>query len=198
MNMETVSVSPKKAMQAYREYRKAVSVHRRTEDVALMKAYRQLGRGVKVIDLIETMQVANVDDQGLPRLAIARADQTHVRFDHRWRGECVFDKPGAGNRGRSATRVRLPAGTFRAPDTKPALHLPQVSSLVAVVPTIPPLHRPADALANYWLLWEAEWTRPLVDPALLKHLGLNLYAVLAVWNLTELERAVLRARPTET
>lgn len=194
MNMSTISVSPKKALAAYREYRAAVRVHRRTEDVALMKAYRALGKGIKVIDLVEVMQHANVDDLGRPRLAIARADQTRVQFDHRWRGECVFDRPGASLRGRSATRVRLPEKTFTAPADKPALHLPGVPNGVAVVPTIPPLHRPADALENYWLLWEAEWDQPPVDPALLKHLGLNLYAVLAVWNLTDLERAILRGR----
>jgi hypothetical protein len=35
---------------------------------------------------------------------------------------------------------------------------------------------------------------PPEDPALLKHIGGDLYAVLAVWNLTELERAVLSGR----
>jgi hypothetical protein len=198
MNVDTISMPPKKALQAYRDYRRAVSVHRRAEGIALMKAYRALGRGVKVIDLVAVMQAANVDALGRPRLAIARADQTQVRFDHRWRGECVFDKPGAFSRGRSATRVRLPLNTFRAPDEKPALHLPQVESLTAIVPTIPPLHRPHDSLEHYWLLWEAEWSKPPVDPALLKHLGLNLYAVLAVWDLTELEQAVLRGRPVES
>src|SRR5438046_3023240 len=35
---------------------------------------------------------------------------------------------------------------------------------------------------------------PPEDPALLKHIGGDLYAVVAVWNLTELERAVLSGR----
>ena len=94
--------------------------------------------------------------------------------------------------------MRLPERTFTSPADKPALHLPQVPSATAIVPSIPPLHRPHDSLENYWLLWEAEWTRPPVDPALLKHLGLNLYAVLAVWDLTPLEQAVLRGRSTES
>lgn len=193
--METISMPPKRALEAFRDYRKAVTLYRRAEDVALMKAYRALGHGVKVIDLVQVMQAANVDRSGRPRLAIARADQSHVRFDHRWRGECVFDKPGAGHRGRSATRVRLPVGTFTAPADKPAMSLPQVPSAVAVVPSIPPLHRPTQAgLDNFWILFEAEWEQPPVDPALLRHLGMNLYAVLAVWNLTKLEQAILRGR----
>ena len=197
MNVDTISVPPKKAMQAYREYRREVTLYRRAEDIALMKAYRALGRGVKVIDLVQVMQAANVDDRGRPRLAIARADQTVVRFWHGWSGAARFDKPTAGHRGRSATRVKLPERTFMTPADKPALVLSQVSAANAMVPTIPPLHRPKDSLENYWLLWEAEWTQPPVDPALLKHLGLNLYAVLAVWNLTALEQAILRGRTEE-
>lgn len=45
------------------------------------------------------------------------------------------------------------------------------------------------------ILWEAEWQAvPPKDPALLRHLGGDLYAVVAVWDLTELERAVLGGR----
>jgi hypothetical protein len=70
--------------------------------------------------------------------------------------------------------------------------------LRAIVPTIPPPFRPPHKLSGYHLLFEAEWSQgmPLApgDPALLKHLAGDLYAVLAVWDLTPLERAVLSAR----
>lgn len=38
------------------------------------------------------------------------------------------------------------------------------------------------------------WKLPPGDPLLLKHLAGTLYAVLAVWDLTELERAVFGGR----
>ena len=44
------------------------------------------------------------------------------------------------------------------------------------------------------LLWEPRWERrprPPGDPALLKHLAGPLYAVLATWDLTPVEQAVL-------
>jgi hypothetical protein len=47
------------------------------------------------------------------------------------------------------------------------------------------------------VLWEADWKVhpvPPGDPALLKHIGGDLYAVVAVWDLTPLEQAVLAAR----
>jgi len=67
-----------------------------------------------------------------------------------------------------------------------------------MVPPVPPGLRPASAIGNYHVLWEAEWERVApADPALLKHIGGDLYAVLAVWDLTELERAVLAGRFAE-
>jgi hypothetical protein len=64
----------------------------------------------------------------------------------------------------------------------------------AVVPIVPPQYRPKFKLSNYHILWEADWKRVPVDPILLKHLGGSLYAVLASWDLTEIEQAVLRGR----
>ncbi len=72
----------------------------------------------------------------------------------------------------------------------------------AQVPIVPPRHRPrlnAD-LSKLAVLWEVdEWTwmdspRPSRDPALLQHVGGDIYAVLATWDLSELERLVLSGR----
>lgn len=61
-----------------------------------------------------------------------------------------------------------------------------------MVPHIPPALRPARKLENYHILWEADWQQdPPRDPMLLKRLAGTFYAVLAVWDLTDLERAVL-------
>ena len=71
----------------------------------------------------------------------------------------------------------------------------------AMVPPIPPALRPPYKLGNYAILWEATWEkvpRPPGDPALLRHIGGDLYAVLAIWDLTDLERAVLAGRSTTT
>src|SRR5207253_8584714 len=62
----------------------------------------------------------------------------------------------------------------------------------AMVPIIPPHLRPADALSNYYILSEAHWSpEPPRDPFLLKRIDGFLFAVLAAWDLTEIERAVL-------
>ena len=47
-------------------------------------------------------------------------------------------------------------------------------------------------LDRYFILWEADWQRRApVDPALLRPVGGDLYVVVATWDLTDLERAVL-------
>jgi hypothetical protein len=72
----------------------------------------------------------------------------------------------------------------------------------ATVPIIPPAHRPGDhSLNQYCILWEVEkWEalpkppRPPGDPMLLKPLAqTGLYAVMAHWDLTEIEKMVLGA-----
>ena len=71
----------------------------------------------------------------------------------------------------------------------------QATASRAVAPIIPPQYRPPFKLENYHLLWEVDrWTvnpQPRRDPALLKHVGGDMYAVLAVWDLTELESRIL-------
>jgi hypothetical protein len=71
----------------------------------------------------------------------------------------------------------------------------------ALIPMIPADVRPRDALENCYVLWEVEhWAdRPIRatpdrDPYLLKHLAGDLYAVIAEWDLTELERAIMQGR----
>lgn len=51
---------------------------------------------------------------------------------------------------------------------------------------------------KFWKIdqWEVEKWKPVPprDPILVKRLTPNLFGVLATWNLTELERAIIRGR----
>jgi hypothetical protein len=66
----------------------------------------------------------------------------------------------------------------------------------ASVPGVPPALRPADKgwPSKHYVLWETDWDDVPEDPALLKPLGALLYVVVATWDLTELEQAVLGMR----
>lgn len=203
MDLNTITMEKPKARQAFLDYRKAVREGGGTEDQAIMRGYRELAKGTQLISLSETIAAGGVDDQGLPRLAVMRADIPWCWVRREASGSVMFtaaaDRP----------HDRLRKGVYRLPAaTLPEVSFAQVrpewggwrAQFRAMVPIIPPSLRPPWKLGNYEILWEATWEkvpRPPGDPALLRHIGGDLYAVLAIWDLTPLERAVLAGRSTQ-
>ena len=62
------------------------------------------------------------------------------------------------------------------------------------VPIIPVEILPDGDLKNYYILWEAsEWEElpETKDPILLKRISENLFVILGVWDLTELEQSII-------
>lgn len=192
MNLQPMTMEREAAEAAFREYRAAFMAERNQIDGELMRGYKALREGKQLIRLSETIAAGGADDQGRPRLAIARADETSVQVTMESDGSCRFE-PGVG-------RVRARDRVFQLPaDTLPRRQPAWLTKRFATMPLIPPRLRPRHSLTGYCVLWEAVWRAPNVpraphDPALLKHIGGDLYAVLAVWDLTELERAVLEMR----
>src|SRR5215831_21256773 len=126
---------------------------------------------------------------GLPKLAVARADWSQVWVTMNSHEVVFSDKQWHGNRGALVGEhtVRV-AGEYVPPTYRRAR---------TVVPHVPPRCRPKRGrIGMFHVLWEVEeWNLvPPVDPALLRHLRGDLWTVLATWELTDLERAVLSAR----
>lgn len=198
MNLSEISMDKAAARQAFLDYRRAFAAEHDAIDGELMRGYKALAAGRQLIRLSETIRTGGVDDRGRPRLAIGRADEEAVTF-FRDRAGAVQFAPTVGtdwaNRPVRARdrRIRLGSGTL--PDGEWI----QEGTWEAIAPIIPPRLRPPHAIENYHLLWEPVWTVPTrrrspVDPALLRHLGGDLWAVLATWDLTPLEQAVLEMR----
>jgi hypothetical protein len=187
MNLSTINVDRQQAREAFLHYRRAVRERHNREDQLLMRGYRALSQGRQVIDLKQTISAGGQDEGGRPKLAVARATWKKVfLIRHRWENYAVefLARPSWEIRSHETrARIKLPADTLPPQELKREAY--------AVVPNVPPQLRPADKLENYFVLFEAEWQGVPVDPALLKHLGGSLYVVLAVWDLTPLERAVL-------
>ncbi|MEA2702111.1 MAG: hypothetical protein QOD63_56 [Actinomycetota bacterium] len=195
MDLNTITMERPKARQAFLEYRKAVREGGSGEDEKIMRGYRELARGSQLISLPETIAAGGVDHQGLPRLAVMQADKPWC-FVRRTTGGAVHFAPQSWPGGSARKGIyRFSDGTL-APDLVTDRTF-WSWSLRAMVPPIPPALRPPFKLSNYAILWEATWEkvpRPPGDPALLRHIGGDLYAVLAIWDLTDLERAVLAGR----
>lgn len=203
MNLATIDVSPAEAEAKLKEYSRVVAAQRSTEDQALAQAYRAVRRGLTVIRLSEAVHAGGYFDSGLPRIAVVRADATEcwVDVDGWWRSAPNTRYVFAGER-RAANRGALVgANTVRVttpgPDVRPDPKDKARYGGRTTVPLIPPKVRPRrPRLASCHILWEVEaWDpTPPRDPALLRHLRGDLWAVLACWDLTELERAVLSQR----
>lgn len=196
MDLQPFTIRPDAARRAFLEYKAAVEQTGSAEDEAIMRGYREIAAGKQVISLQQVMKAGGIKPNGYPNLAIARADTTRVCVDFNdHRGDCAFyDIISRNGRPIASSCTVIPHKTFpAAPLDAKGNHLPRYQVKRAMVPSIPPRFRPAYALKNYHILFEVDsWEIvPPVDPALLKNLGGGLYAVLAVWDLSELERAVL-------
>lgn len=198
MQLATIDIDRDEAKSKLAEYQRDLDDERTEEDKAIAQAYRAVARGLTVINLPTVINAGGYFDDGLPRFAVVRADATECIVDRAWtrgNGETTFvysaDRTSA-NRGALVGRwtVRVTVAATIPSSTRGWRGQ-------TIVPLIPPRHRPRRRrLASCHLLWEVEkWDRtPPIDPALIRHLRGDLWAVLAVWDLTDLERAVLAQR----
>lgn len=191
MKVEQLRIDPDKAREYWRKYQ-SHRVHQTAADAEIAAIYKKIAQGKTVIRALESIRVAGLNADGLPKLAIARADETMIQLrDSGTDNEAVFSHNGAGSwRSRNASHgriIRVPWDGFRIPSQK--------WSWQAQVPLIPIHLRPQRGLQNYHILWEAEWTKRYpVDPYLLRRFGGDAWLVVAAWDLTDVERAVMSQR----
>lgn len=206
-------ISRQDARKAYLDYKRAVLSAVKPEEKAeyegLWRGYKAIAAGKQVIDLGQCLQAAGVQENTLyPRLAICRADARTCRVSLDPDGSGVFFDEAFRWRRAPNRRVTLPPGTFpqylmRWDNGNPIRYRPMgalererwPNQATALVPIVPPALHPRAALSHYHILWDAVWTpAPPKDPLLLRHLAGSLYAIVAQWDLTSLEQAVLRGR----
>lgn len=193
-------IAKEKAFKAWKEHILLLK-SREDEGLEILKqAYYHAKEGRKIIDIYQAMQNTGLNKDGWPKLAICRADGEEACYERRKDGEGLFHHENLDNWRIDANRnsVQLPKNTFM---NLPVEKWPngEKNYRYAVVPTIPAEHYPKGKLERYYVLWEVEqWHEksqipiPPIDPFLLKRISANLFAVLAEWDLTPLERAVIK------
>jgi hypothetical protein len=193
MNITMIEMAKEDAKKQYKLYWDQIKDKRTKEDEEIARAYKMLAKGYPVINILDVMREAGADEQGRPHLAIARADKQFVYYHHSKQYPPLFTTAPLDAWG---DPTRLGAAFHKTKLS--GLNWPSIgkhyneSWLKALIPIVPPQFRPKWKLSNYHILFEAEWDPvPPVDPILLKHIGGHLYAVLAQWDLTEVERAVI-------
>lgn len=174
------------AVEHYKEVLKRGKSYSPAEDQLMLAMYKQIASGRQVVNAFDLLTEGGVDDRKRPCLFLARAGWKQVRWRRMWHGCGIFFNHQADSRSkhRKDNCISVPERTWEDWQAGYDEHW-------SVVPSIPPLLRPRGRLDGYVILSEATWQAVPKDPALLRPIKWPLCAVLAVWDLTELERKVL-------
>lgn len=181
------------AREKWREYVAAEKIYRKPEYTDLKKVYKQLKDGQKIIDIFKVIAKAGVHANHHPKMAIARADRKELRCRYHHNGNVDYYNEDTSWRGKER---------FHLQECLPAFDRTKVTpgdwsmDLKAPVPIIPGELMPKKLTDDYYILWEVEeWRRvPPTDPWLLRRITKTLFVVVAGWDLTELEKAVMHGR----
>ncbi len=210
---EVVTLNKDDALAKFNEYKSALRVSRSQHDRMMKSVYGALSEGLGVINPKAAIIKAGVDDENYhPKLAISRADRDTVFFARQhWDNRAFFSSSErfflrVPNKAAQAKRDQFMFDVGQLPRSEALQQKWGRDTLYeqivkATVPIIPPEHRPEGFLNQYSILWEVEkWEalprpqRAPGDPMLLKPLAqTGLYAVMAHWDLTEIEKMVLGA-----
>ncbi len=181
MKVEHIIVDRAKARELYREYKKH-QFYSAPIDLEIQRTYKVLAQGRTVIQAIKSIEVAGLGEDRMPKVAIARADaKTCYWMTANGRGTFYSDNIYTRAK-QKQLRASFSGMTYQYPYGK------------AVVPIIPIHLRPKRGLANYHILWQADWQSVPKDPYLLRRIGGDIWLVVAAWDLTEVERAAMETR----
>lgn len=189
MNVATITMPPKEAEKKLKAFR--ANVHRQAESEysAAIEGYEALAEGTPLVDLASVFRDCPLDAEGRPRLAVCRADRKEVKFRSR-RDSVGSFLGGNSSQTELSETLNLQFDFGRKLDWIVAF---------APVPMIPADKIPAKGSRKDWfILWEVDhWSErsrfapPSRDPYLLKRIAGDLYAILAEWDLTDLELAIM-------
>jgi hypothetical protein len=200
MNVPLITMPREEARVQLRQYRTALHRRADAEYQAVVAGLEALADGTPIIGLADAIAAGGFDASGRPNLAVARADRGQVRMW--WDGnQAHFDTSrgtaGAGPSMRRTVQVERPDA---APRSSGAWWRPHGYALVPMIPAAV-RNSVRYTTAQCFILFEVEqWSdtplgaRPDRDPYLLRHLHGDAYAVLAEWDLTDLERLVMAGR----
>ena len=211
LEVEQLAIPKKRAEEEFQALRQVIRQSKRVklDEIYLdfQKIYGHLRHGKKIIDIYESFKKAGLNEDGDPKLALVRADGKTCFCCKRENGSALFSMKQLNWQARyrdypprkTYNEVAVPEGTFAFPKESPHGTTPKNQFIQTLVPVIPAKILVAEVkvlLKNFHILWEVEKWKPVPprDPILVKRLTPNLFGVLATWNLTKLERAVIRGR----
>lgn len=196
MNVPTIEMDPTEARRKLKAYR--AELHRKAdaEYEAAAKGYELLGRGFRLIDIEAAIRAGGRFDDGLPKLAVARADRRVANCQLRMQAMEFYCGSDWGKR---YPTLQMNLSIPSPPGFTSWRRYTRIPMVPADVKQSLREQKLSVDMGRYWILWEVErWyehnpIEPPIDPYLLLPCGGLLFAVVAEWDLTELERSVMRS-----
>jgi hypothetical protein len=186
METQKLFVDPGEAQKMWLKYQTHKNYQSPLDD-EIAKIYKAISKGDKVVQALASIANAGLGEDGLPKLAIARADEQQCFLYPRTNGSATMTGVRWANGRTAHDRVfEFAEGTF------PGIRTAYDAS--AIMPHCPPDVRPKRGLQNYHVLWDAVWRpEPPRDPYLLRRIGKtgDFWLVVGAWDLTDVERAVM-------
>lgn len=184
----------KVAQEKWRLYKEATKRSKDPIYKDMKKVYNQLKGGRKVIDINSVFEKSGINSLLQPKLAIARIALKEIYFHYHRSGRLRFSHSSWD--GSSQSGDVLMNGVLPNQTEESFGKYTHSKTGKAPVPLVPPQFLPKRITNDLYVLWEVkEWEMvPPKDPYLLKRITKNMFVVLAAWDLTELERAVMKGR----
>jgi hypothetical protein len=189
MDVQTIEMDRGKALEMYRKY-KTHANYSPPVDMEIRRVFDAIAKGRVVVRALASIVAAGVGADGLPRLALARADARTCWFSRHQDHFRMATSNWVNGKTAKNRYFDFPAAAF------PSLPARLTRTFASTVPHIPPDIRPKRGKENYHILYEAEWSQVYPkDPMLLRRVGAaDLWLVCGAWDLTDIEREVLGAR----
>lgn len=197
MNVAEFTVDRELARDKLRAYRSRKHKEAEQEYRAAEKLFEAAAKGARLLVAGDVIRNSPFDEQGRPKLAIARADRKQVCLFRR-RSRITFDSRADYSPYDEGRHSQLLHDYHSMPEWKPKQNH-SYDRWFATVPMVPADVRPETGQLRQWhILWEVDqWHRnPIVDPPrdpfLLRRVSGDVFEVIAEWDLTPIEQEAMR------
>jgi len=198
MKVEELEVPKEKVEQELESFKEMVKSERKAvlqqTHRDLQRIYGHIKHGGSIIDIFSSFSKAGLNEEKDPKLAVCRADAKICYCYKDSSGSALYSvERDISFQRKTAGDILLPKGTFTFGFMDYSKRF--IQAPVPMVPTsiLAPIKH---TLRNYDIIWEVQEWKPVPpkDPILTKIIGNSIALVLATWDLTELERTVIRGR----
>lgn len=202
LGLETITLDKETAKTKYLEALEAEKVNKAKHLTDLKKVYWQLAKGNKIIDLFETLKKLPLNADGDPAIGIAPLQARTCFFEKLDDGGGIFGGERIAFWKHKPGEIRLPAKTFGPWQAEKftneyGTHVRlKNKSLQAPVPVVPPQHADLLTASDMYIIFDTpKWQpAPPDDPIIARRITANLFAIQAKWNLSKIEKAIIRGR----